>query len=282
MGPVVAAEPFGRLEEIGPGIWAMVSTPLGGDRTTLANGGIVAGRSGVLVIEGFFQTAGAAWIATKARELAGRHPTHVLLTHYHADHVNGLAGLGAAGPMPAIRATTTTGALVRERNNPADETRNRLLAGAEPVDPNRPGELDLGGRVVRIVPASGHTASDLAVIVEDPRVVFGGDLLWHGMFPNYVDAVPTALGRAVRALRQPGDARYVPGHGPVGGAAELDRCAAMLDEVERAARAAHARGQSASDAAAGYTLPASLGEWILFSPRFMETAFAAWYRELGA
>jgi hypothetical protein len=32
---------------------------LGGDRTTLCNGGLVAGRDGVLAIEGFMQPAGA-------------------------------------------------------------------------------------------------------------------------------------------------------------------------------------------------------------------------------
>ena len=46
--PVDASEPWGRLERISEGIWALVSTPLE-DRTTLCNGGIVAGRAGVVV-----------------------------------------------------------------------------------------------------------------------------------------------------------------------------------------------------------------------------------------
>jgi hypothetical protein len=55
----------------------------------------------------------------------------------------------------------------------------------------------------------------------------------------------------------------------------------MLDEVETAARRAHAAGISAADAGAGFALPASLGEWTLFSSVFYPRAFAAWYRELG-
>src|SRR5262245_60842830 len=55
----VAVEPFGRLEKIGEGAWALISTPLTGDRTTLCNGGIIAGRSGVVAVEGFFQKLGA-------------------------------------------------------------------------------------------------------------------------------------------------------------------------------------------------------------------------------
>ena len=92
VGAVVAREPFGSLEKIADGVWALVSTPLSGDRTTLSNGGIVAGSSAVLAIEGFNQPQGALWLAGKARELTGRWPTHVVLTHYHADHANGVAG----------------------------------------------------------------------------------------------------------------------------------------------------------------------------------------------
>src|SRR5947207_1030871 len=58
-GPIVAAEPFGNLEKVSAGVWALISTPLSGDRTTLSNGGIIAGRNAVLAIEGFNQPQGA-------------------------------------------------------------------------------------------------------------------------------------------------------------------------------------------------------------------------------
>jgi len=63
--------------------------------------------------------------------------------------------------------------------------------------------------------------------------------------------------------------------------ADYDRYAAVLAEVERAARAAHAEGVSAADAGARFALPPSLGEWALFNRAFFERAFAAWYRELA-
>ena len=86
-GRVVGREPFGSLERVADGVWALISTPLSGDRTTLSNGGIIAGRTGVLAIEGFNQPHGAQWLATKSRELTGRWPTHVVLTHYLERHV---------------------------------------------------------------------------------------------------------------------------------------------------------------------------------------------------
>ena len=40
---VVAREPFGNLEKVSDGVWALISTPLNRDSTTVSNGGIVVG-----------------------------------------------------------------------------------------------------------------------------------------------------------------------------------------------------------------------------------------------
>jgi len=281
-GRVVAAEPFGNLEKVADGVWALVSTPLSGDRTTLSNGGIIAGRSAVLAIEGFNQPQGAAWLAGKARELTGKWPTHVALTHYHADHANGIAGYVSDSQHPSVRATERTRALVIERNRPADDSRTAALRDAVLLSPTDSAVLDLGGRVVRIIPRSGHTESDVSLELDDPSIVFCGDLFWNAMFPNFVDAIPTKLATSVRALRRARETVYVPGHGVIGRAPEYDRYVSMLDEVERAARQARAANVSAADAGTTFHLPATLGEWAMFSPVFFQRAFEAWYKELGA
>jgi len=284
LGELVATEPFGSLEKVADGIWALISTPLGGDRTTLSNGGIIAGRSGVVAIEGFNQPAGAAWLATKARELAGQWPTHVVVTHYHADHANGVAGYltsEAATSKPTVRATERTRNLVLEKNQPADAARASAMQGIVVLPASEPSTIDLGGRRVRIIPRSGHTDSDVSVEVDDPSVVFTGDLVWNGMFPNYVDAVPTKLAASVKALRRERQTIYVPGHGALAREADFDRYVAMLGEIEQAARKAKQDGKTPAEAGAAYALPASLGEWTLFNRIFFERAFSAWYRELG-
>ncbi|MEP6620268.1 MAG: MBL fold metallo-hydrolase [bacterium] len=280
-GRVVAREPFGNLERVSEGVWALISTPLGGDRTTLSNGGLIAGKNGVLAIEGFNQPQGAQWLATKARELTGRWPTHVVLTHYHADHANGVAGYLTADNKPVVHATSATRGLILERNTPAEASRSDALKDAAMIPATGTFDIDLGGRTVRIVPRGGHTPSDCSLELDDPSIVFCGDLLWNGMLPNYVDAVPTELARSVKALRRSRTTTYVPGHGAVAQQTDFDRYEAMLAEIERAARAAHAKGQSAKDAGADYALPASLGDWVLFNKVFFERAFSAWYKELG-
>ena len=56
----------------------------------------------------------------------------------------------------------------------------------------------------------------------------------------------------------------------------------MLDEVERAARKAHADGVPPATAGGNFSLPASFGEWALFNKVFYQRAFEAWERELRA
>jgi glyoxylase-like metal-dependent hydrolase (beta-lactamase superfamily II) len=280
LGPVVAREPFGSLEKVADGIWAMISTPLTGDRTTLSNGGIIAGRNGVLAIEGFNMPAGAEWLATRAKELTGRWPTHVALTHYHSDHANGVAGYERPDARPVVHATELTRTQVLEKNLPADASRTDALKDVQYFTGNAQTVIALGGRTVRVIPRSGHTLSDVSLEIDDPSVVFCGDLVWNAMFPNYVDAIPTQLSKSARALRRNNATVYAPGHGALAKDAEFDRYIAMIDEVERAAKLAHEKGQAPAEAGANYALPVSLGEWTLFNKVFFERAFTAWYREL--
>ena len=136
---------------------------------------------------------------------------------------------------------------------------------------------------MRVVPRSGHTESDVSLELDDPSIVFCGDLLWNAMFPNFVDAMPSKLNASVHALRRERETLYVPGHGALAHAPEYDRYVAMLGEVERAARAAYAAGTSATEAGNAFALPASVGDWALFNPAskaFYQRAFEAWYKEL--
>ncbi len=272
--PVVAAEPWGRIERIAEGVWALVSTPME-DRTTLCNGGIIQGRSGVVLIEAFATDDGARWMAEQARRLTGREPTHVVLTHYHGDHTGGLRGVREVGA-PAILATPVTRDYSRQNRNPPNEILNRAI----PLDTIRPTELDLGDRSVLIVPRRGHTDSDVTIEITDPSVVFSGDLVWNGMFPNYMDAHPVRLSQSVRLMQAVDATTYVPGHGPIADRAALDRYVTLLDHVEAAARDAVQRGLTAADAAKEFHMPTGMANWVLFNPDYFERALGAWMAEL--
>ncbi len=276
--PQVAAEPFGRLEVIGDGLWAFVSTPLGGDYTTVCNGGILAGREAVLVVEAFQTPEGARWIAEQARSLTGRWPTHVLVTHYHSDHTRGLEGY--FGSPPTVHATGTTRSLVVDSLPPESPTSLRgRWADVVLVAEDAPATLDLGARQVRIVPHLGHTPSDVTVELPEEGITWSGDLVWNGMFPNYVDAIPSRLSRAVRTLQAQGRRIYVPGHGPVADPADLARYLQVIDGIEATARRARSDGWTSEEAAARHRIPDDLGEWTLFNPSYIQRAIEAWMKE---
>jgi len=269
--PVVASEPWGRLEQITDGIWALVSNPLE-DRTTLCNGGIVAGRAGVVVIEGFASDEGARWMAQQAVRLTGRAPTHVIVTHYHGDHTGGLRG-AAENADVVMLATALTRDTILERNGnaPAD-----VLERVELVSGGGPTEIDLGDRSLLVVPRRGHTGSDVSIEIAEPSVVFCGDLVWNGMFPNYVDAVPDQLTPNVRVMRRREPTTYVPGHGPLADDAAMGAYIDLLDDVEAAARRAIERGMTAERAGEEYALPQGMEDWTLFSPQYFGRAIGAW------
>jgi glyoxylase-like metal-dependent hydrolase (beta-lactamase superfamily II) len=274
-GKVVQTEPWGRLEEVGPGMWALVSTPLAGPRgsdawRTVCNGGIIAGRDEVLLVEAFATPEGAAWLAAAAERLTGRPATLAVVTHFHGDHTGGIAAYITHAPTIPVRSTPTTRDLLKDKAPLPD-----------PVIPEAGvSELDLGGRVVRLTPRLGHTPSDVTLEVSDPRVLWCGDLVWNRMFPNYVNAIPSKHAASLRAILAEPDALYVPGHGPLAKRADIELLLTLLDDVEQKARAAIASGAPLEAAASHYTLPAGVADWAMFSPSYFRVAFQAWTREL--
>ncbi len=297
-GDVIATEPFARIEKLAEGVWAVVSTPLdaGGAfnpaaAATVCNGGLIAGRDRVVAIDAFLQPAGAAWLAECAKGLTGRDITDVIVTHFHADHSGGLAGYQRGAEGPEIIATETTRQLIVERYSgplqPVGDTSFRAPA-IRPVLPTRiladesaPVVLDLGGRTLTLQPKRGHTPSDLAIRVDDVPVTFAGDLVWAGLFHNYVDAIPSHLRRSAGELLAEPDRIIATGHGYVANAGDLQDYLNLLDHVEAGARASYEAGKTPAEGAANFTVPESLGEWTLFNPRYYETAFEAWRRELA-
>ncbi len=291
---VLKTEPFARVEKIADGVWAVVSTPFAGGMdqprpTTFSNGGIIAGKDGVLAIEGFMTPAGAAWQSDLALALTGRRPSHVVLTHFHGDHSSGLAGYGHGAELPAMIATETTRKLLWERQAAemkepkgplAEAARLVVLPDRVIMDPSQPTEIDLGGRIVRLQPRAGHTASDVTIELDEPRMVWCGDLYFNGLFPYYGDALPSQLAQHTSAILQDADALFVPGHGALATAADAKPYLELLAHVEAAARAAHQAGTPAEQAWQSYKVPASLGEWTFFRPDVASFAFTAWYREL--
>jgi len=268
----------------GEGIWAVVSTPMAHDDwTTGCNGGLIAGKERVLAIESFVRPAGAEWLAQQARRLTGRWPTDVLITHFHGDHANGIEGYHSTDS-PRVWTTHTTHGLIRDQDSqkedPPSDKRLAMLEHASLINDKKPLEIDLGDRTVRLHPRRGHTPSDVTAEIDEPSIVFCGDLVWNGLFPNYRDTEAEAFTRSIRSLRRKTETVYVSGHGALSAGNDVDTLLTLVESVEKAARQAHKKGFPVEAAAAEFQLPEAVADWILFNPKYFEVAFKAWYLEL--
>ena len=73
---------------------------------------------------------------------------------------------------------------------------------------------------IEVLPAPGHTPGDLVVLVPDVDVCFAGDLCFFGVTPLAFQGDPAMWADVLDAVVELADT-IVPGHGPIGGEAEV-------------------------------------------------------------
>jgi len=233
----IAAQPlvdkgFASVRKIGNGVYATVSDFSKGAQT-ISNGGIVIGRDGALLIEGFASPGGAAFQMDALRMVSQAPVQAALDTHYHFDHSMGNAFYGAQGiPLWAhanvtprilesyvpLQAMDQASALAPYRkaveNAKNDTLRQRAQGDLNAVTavymvtkssvlalPNRaldpaklPQAIDLGGASVVLESYPGHSGTDVIARIPDQNIVFTGDLLFNAWYPVAFDPSATISG----------------------------------------------------------------------------------------
>jgi cyclase len=207
---------------LGDGVWAWIQ-PGGG--SGISNAGVVADDDGLTVIDSLMVPSQWGPFAAAVSEL-GSPVRRLVLTHAHVDHVGG----SRAFPMAAVYGSPATSALL-EQPMMVDAYKAFMPAFAGEFD-----ELaETGTRKVthevydaavltprvELLPASGHTAGDLMLLVDDSDVLFAGDLCFFGVTPLAFQGDPATWAEVLTTLPDLAS-QIVPGHGPVGGAAEVE------------------------------------------------------------
>jgi len=195
----------------------------------ISNAGFVVTADSVVVIDALGSPPLAQRLLAQIRAITPLPVRHVLVTHYHADHIYGLQVFKDAG------ATIIAQARAREYLA-SDTARLRLQSSREELFPwvdestrlvsadrwlgldgqLREETLEIGGTrfVVRPVGPS-HTPEDLVIAVPQRGVLFSGDLLFRGRIPFVGQADSAGWIKALDGMLAMQPRVVVPGHGPV-------------------------------------------------------------------
>ncbi|HET6941017.1 MAG TPA: MBL fold metallo-hydrolase [Sphingomicrobium sp.] len=226
------------LKQVGPGVYAAIDGP---DHKSGSNAGFVIGDDGVLVVDSFFNEEAARALVAEIRKLTPKPIRYVVNTHYHADHTGGDQVLRDAGAI--IIAHRNVRGWVRTNNinlfgdRITPELRARVEALALPdLVTDKDLTVWLGSRRIVVQTVLGHTGGDLTIHVPDAKVLFCGDMLWRKVAPNLIDGSVKEWAATDAQFTQISDAsqtRYVPGHGDIADASDVDEFRSYLLDLQR-------------------------------------------------
>jgi len=247
--PRSASQPF-ELKSLGHGVYAAIDSPKG---EAGSNAGFVIGDDGVLVVDTFESPKAAEGMLAEIRKLTPLPIRYVVNTHYHLDHVAGNDVFAREGA-----------SIIAHRNVRSWINTENLKFFGKDIKPEqkamvehlvRPGvvydtalDVFLGSRRVSVRAFPGHTGGDSVVAVPDAKVLFCGDLFWHQTLPNLIDATTGVWIPTLQEIASANpDATFVPGHGDVGKAADVNAFGGYLSDLRAIVAGPVKAGKSGDD-----------------------------------
>ena len=259
-GAAPATEIHGELKMLAPNIYAYLQREAPGQSNfSVSNFGIVVGPRTLLAIDAGGGPQHARNFIAAAKPL-GKPFDRVILTHEHPDHIIGLTQFPADIEIVA-----------------QEETRSQMVKMGQPATPaywatnpawGKPGDVNrvilptvtfrdrmsvfYGDTQVDFIwPGRAHTSGDTLIRIPGARIVFLGDIGFFGVTPlNGSGFVADWIKVCDNLLQDPGVETFVPGHGPVGGKADLKQMRDYLALLLREGRRSYDAGISAGRAAA--------------------------------
>jgi cyclase len=241
------------LVELADGVFAYVQA---GGGLCVANAGLIVGPESCIVIDALFAPSMTRAFREEVRRVTDKPVRLLINTHHHVDHTLGNALFPEAqivGHANARREQERVGTSVLDLLRPRLPELVGEVEGVEVRLPDLTFEgdmtLHLGGRALRLLHLGpAHTIGDALVLLPQERLLFAGDvaffyvtpLAFEGHVGGWLDVCDKIDALDVQTI--------VPGHGPVGGKAELRQQRGYLQSVRDQARAAFDAGATPEEA----------------------------------
>lgn len=221
-------------QQVSPSAWFVQGqSALGSaaNQNFISNAGFVVTPAGVVVIDALGSPTLGERLLAEIRKITDKPVTHVILTHYHADHVYGLQSFKAVGARVIaqqagreyLNSDTARLRLQASRTDlaPWIDEKTRLVEADEWFD--GPRDLVVGGVLLRIVPVGpAHTPEDVVIYLPSEKVLFAGDIVFRNRIPFVGQADSRHWIRAMDQLLAFDAKVIVPGHGALSRDARRD------------------------------------------------------------
>ncbi len=213
------------LTALAPGVYAWLEEPHGIGRP---NAGAVVDEDGVTVIDTLMVPSQSTRLAAAVSEF-GRPVRRVVLTSGHIEFAGGTSQFRFA----AVYGSALTSAHLDQPPN-IEAYKAFMPEFAEEFEglETRPVSHVVDSPVmltpaVEVIPVHGHTPGNLMVRVPAAGVLFAGGMCSFGVTPLAFQGDPARWAEVLTAVADLAET-MVPGHGPVGGRAQVDELQAYL------------------------------------------------------
>lgn len=218
--------------------------PSAANRGYSSNAGFVVTGEGVVVFDALGTPPLGDAMVRAIRKITPQRIVRVIVSHYHADHVYGLAALKAAGAEIWAHhpgeAYFSSGAMDERLAQRRRDLAPWVDASTKVLRPDLWLEGDvafrLGGLDFRVITVGGaHSAEDVMLYVAQDGLLFAGDLFFTGRIPFVGNADSRAWLAALERMSALAPRVVVPGHG--GASRDVARDLALTRDYLRFLRA---------------------------------------------